>query len=415
MQQLVGMPLLLGIFRSSRPGASRLKVPGFATIVLALALVSSGCTEDTPATARVDTSVAALRTGAPALLDADLPDLGATEAWRSGPEIEFSYISDVDVDSKGFVYVADPVALKVTVISPDGTPARSIGRKGAGPAEFEGIGSIQAGRGDTLFVFDNNLRRFSAFAPGEDTVAYTTRIAEFAGGAPQRAYRSSTGSRMVVMSMPAFQAGASDAQGAGRRLVARVLRADGSVERDSLLTGVATSNLFIRNGAMISVGTNAFGRQPIFRFTRSDRLVYARSDSTVIQVTNLDGGSARRCAFSTVPVPVTSSDVDREQELTIKRLRQVLVDSVPAAWPAMVDLVVDEADGVWFGLRGSGGAADKWVLCDKEGRFTGTVKLPPTVTPVAVRGGLMYAVARDEDEVPSIRAYRLANSPTIRN
>jgi hypothetical protein len=337
------------------------------------------------------------------------------EVWRSEPGLELSDVVDLDVDSKGVVFVADPITLTVTAIAPGGGTQRVIGRKGAGPGEFHGLGSVQSGPADTLFVFDNNLRRLSAFAPDADTAAYVRIIATYSRGAPQQAYRTAVGSRTLVTSMPPFQAAEGAGQAAGRQLVARLLGSDGSVDRDSLVVGIGSSNLFLRSGEMISVGTNVFGRQPLLRFSRTDRVFYARSDSTAVDVYALDGSVVRRCAFSSPPVEVTKGDLAREQDRTSRRLRPVLADSMPASWPPIGDLVVDDVDGAWFGLRGPGGTVTRWVHCDSTGRFSGEVTFPADVTLAAARDGLLYAVVLDEDQVPSVRAYRIDGTSTVRD
>ena len=337
-----------------------------------------------------------------------------TKVWESAEDVRLTYVLDLDVDHEGAVYVADPMERLVTVLSPAGERLRSIGRKGAGPGEFEGIGSIQVGAGDTLFVFDNILRRLTAFRPQDDSVVYSRRVAEHGTGAPQRAFRVRSGQQIVATYMPPFRADQGDGQAGQRHLVVRVLSADGSVERDTLLTGVGNSNLFLRSGELISVGTNAFGRQPIVRLSATDHLFYVRTDSSVVTVVGLDGRATRRCAFRADPVKVTPDDLAREQALTSRRLKPVLADSMPAAWPTLRDIVVDDRDGVWFGVTGEGGRVDRWVLCDREGVFRGSLKLPPNVMLAAVRDSLLFGVAQDENQVPTIHLYRFERTSGTR-
>ena len=59
--------------------------------------------------------------------------------------------------------MAQPNDYNVRVYDASGKLVRIIGRKGGGPGEFEGIGSIGF-RADTLFVSDGRLRRTSLFA-----------------------------------------------------------------------------------------------------------------------------------------------------------------------------------------------------------------------------------------------------------
>lgn len=392
---------------------SRIRVLALAVIAAVLSFAACGGDRAPPNLGEAERPVAS-DSVTRALTAFDTVAFTVTKVWESDQDVLFTFVSDLDVDRKGAVYVADPVARVVTVLSPAGERLRSIGRKGAGPGEFEGIGSIQVGAGDTLFVFDNILRRLSAFRPQDDSVVYSRRVAEQSAGAPQRAYRVRSGQQIVATFMPPFRADLGNGQAGQRRLVVRVLDADGSVERDSLLIGVGNSNLFMRSGSLISVGTNAFGRQPIVRLSTSDHLFYARSDSAVVTVVGLDGRATRRCAFRANPVEVTPDDLAREQTLTSRRLQSVLADSMPAAWPTLRDIVVDDRDGVWFGVTGEGGRVDRWVLCDREGVFRGSLKLPPNVMLAAVRDNLLFGVAQDENQVPTIHLYRFKRASRTR-
>ncbi len=338
------------------------------------------------------------------------PTFEIQQLWTSDEDALFTYISHLDVDQNGTVFVADASALTVSVLSSGGELLRTIGRKGSGPGEFQGIGSIQIGAGDTLFVFDPMLQRLTAFRPHDDSTVYTRHVAGRGTGAPQRAYRIRSGPQIIATYMPPFQAGASDDRTFERRLLVRLLEPDGTIERDSLLVGMGSSNLFRRVKSLISVGTNAFGRQPLVHVSSSDHLYYARTDSVGVTVMELDGSTTRRCALATDPVKVRPEDLRREQELTSPRLRDVLADSMPDVWPPLAGMVIDEKDGVWLGLTGDGGRADRWVLCDRNGVVRGTVRLPAGVTLAAVQGDLLYGTARDEDQVPFIQAYRFMAS-----
>lgn len=330
--------------------------------------------------------------------------------WQTDAEASFSYIIDLDVDRHGAVYVADAAPFSVTVISPHGRVLRTIGRPGAGPGEFRGIGSVQAGEGDTLFVFDNVLQRINAFRSGDDSVVYSRTVTNQGSGSPERVYRIGATSQLLATYMAPVRAQASDAQFADRRMVVRVLGTEGTLVRDSLLTGIGRSNLFRRMGSMISVGTNVFGRQPIVRFSAGKRVVYARTDTVAVTVVALDGSAARRCAMTTSPVPVRPDDLARERERTSARLRDVLSDSMPVAWPPLADVVVDEHDGVWLGLTGAGGQPDRWVWCDVDGVVRGTVRFPADMRLAAVRANHLYTIGSDENQVPSVYAFRLLDS-----
>ncbi len=82
------------------------------------------------------------------------------------PVLAFSRISGFTVDPEGRLYVLQAMEGTVTVLNPDGTLHRVFGRKGEGPGEFlSGMG--MGWLGDTLWVRDMALQRFSFFHEGE--------------------------------------------------------------------------------------------------------------------------------------------------------------------------------------------------------------------------------------------------------
>ncbi|HET7586123.1 MAG TPA: 6-bladed beta-propeller [Gemmatimonadaceae bacterium] len=76
-----------------------------------------------------------------------------------------SEFSTVVQDSRGRMYLAGPYATQIVVFDRDGRFLKTLGRGGHGPGEFAGIGSMQIGPGDSLFVFDNPESRLSVFSP----------------------------------------------------------------------------------------------------------------------------------------------------------------------------------------------------------------------------------------------------------
>jgi hypothetical protein len=83
----------------------------------------------------------------------------------NGTHDAFGNIWDVDIDSRGRIYVADYGQSRVTVFDRSGRFVRQLGRRGSGPGEFRHPMQLAVGYGDTLYVYDVGLRRLSKFAP----------------------------------------------------------------------------------------------------------------------------------------------------------------------------------------------------------------------------------------------------------
>ena len=81
-----------------------------------------------------------------------------------GPEeYIFNRPGDIDVDSKGNIYVADRGDNLIKVYNQDGKFLKTIGRQGQGPGEFGHINKILIDKNDILYTTDARLRRLSIF------------------------------------------------------------------------------------------------------------------------------------------------------------------------------------------------------------------------------------------------------------
>lgn len=82
-----------------------------------------------------------------------------------GPEeFLFDYVSDVAVNSKGDVYVADRRLNEIRKFNKNGEYLLTLGRRGQGPGEFQSVGIVSVNSHDELIAFDNRLRRISIFS-----------------------------------------------------------------------------------------------------------------------------------------------------------------------------------------------------------------------------------------------------------
>jgi hypothetical protein len=79
-------------------------------------------------------------------------------------EYLFVYISDVAVNGKGDIYVADRQLNEVRKFDREGRYLLTIGRKGQGPGEFQSISTISVNKQNDLVIFDNMLGRISIFS-----------------------------------------------------------------------------------------------------------------------------------------------------------------------------------------------------------------------------------------------------------
>lgn len=84
---------------------------------------------------------------------------------ESGANDAFGQITDVALDRRGRVYVADAQTRRVTVFNADGSFRAAVGRRGNGPGEMQTPWKVAVDAHDSLFVYDLNNARISVFDP----------------------------------------------------------------------------------------------------------------------------------------------------------------------------------------------------------------------------------------------------------
>ena len=94
-----------------------------------------------------------------------------------GPEeFLFVYISDVAVNSKGDIYVADRQLNEVRKFNKNGEYLLSLGRRGQGPGEFQSVKIVSVNSHNELIAFDNMLGRVSIFSDKGELIKTTKKL-----------------------------------------------------------------------------------------------------------------------------------------------------------------------------------------------------------------------------------------------
>jgi len=318
----------------------------------------------------------------------------------SAADAEFSSINGVDADSRGRIYVSDWMRRGVTVLSPDGRMLRRMGRDGSGPGEFRAIRGLQVLAGDTVLAYDPDLARVTLFEPESLRVANTVNLAgQLHGAAPFRVWRAS-GDTYVALFRSGFAFGSGGAIAERKDSVA-VLRAHGTP--GATIAHVPARGFLL---AGTSIAPNPFGREPLVATDTRGRVQYVWTDSLAVQTYDASGKRVSAFAVPYRAPAVTRADVQGElgamDDYGRRTFGQVLADSMPGTWPAVRDLLTDDAGRVWIGLAGPRGAAREWAVFTPEGRYLRSVLVPEKVTLRAVRGGKLYGDQANDDGVPSV-------------
>ncbi|MCI0435846.1 MAG: 6-bladed beta-propeller [Gemmatimonadetes bacterium] len=361
------------------------------------------------------------------------------------PELQFFRVSALAVDEEGLIYVVDAGHFEVRVFDATGAFVRKFGRRGSGPGEFGFPSNIWVS-GDTVRVFDTQRVRMSIFDRSGRDLA-TVSMGDVRAG---RIYpiQSVTDGWIAIPWRP--PAGFPYEHGVERRDTTRLMWT-ASLER--LLEHEATTaqpdGTGVRPIISIVSGRRVGNQTPIFmsaiiplfepepRYTadRAGRVYSTTAADYVIDVHDVTGRHVRRLTREYPPAPVTAALVGRFADRaksywdtatiqgeaaagkandearastptveTLPPIGRMLVSAAGTLWVEREDLVPDPIALEWY--RGPNEPyAAKWDVFDPDGRFLGTVTLPPTFSPRVVGESWVIGTERDELEVQYVARY----------
>jgi 6-bladed beta-propeller len=398
--------------------ARRILIAAWAVIaVVALAIGLAGCAGEAPARGWGGT-VDTLSSGQISVYNPRGSLWTAGDEWvieedlrigalaETGPDM-FGSITDFAVDRLGRVWVFEGQAQEIRVFDGDGRYVRTVGRQGEGPGEFNRVIGMDWGTDGNLWIADPSNNRLSVV----DTTGAFVASHPTIGG-------------VVVQPWP----GGFDDE--GRFYTYGV---DTSVDDDFAL-------VMVRHGPDLqpidSVAPPDYpGEREYFElksednwwrtrvpFTPSIEWRLARDGTYWAGLTgeyrifqlSWAGDTLRSIRREYDPLPVTSSDVAEARE----NLKD-FIDAggkpdwsrIPSHKPAFEDFVLDDAGNLWVQVVAAEGDEQRlFDVFDAEGRYLGEVRVPFPVEfypPPVIRAGYLYAITRDELEVPFVVRARI--------
>jgi hypothetical protein len=310
------------------------------------------------------------------------------------------------VDSRGHLYVLDFLEQHVKVYSGEGVFQQVIGGPGEGPGELRGAVAVLMGPGDTLLVQDNRAFRINRYAPdGSSAGGFRIPLDE---RHPQQFKVTDSGVIAEQFEVPEMP---------GQETVDPPVDVIGQIATDGSLTDTLLTypSLAVR-------GRYIYERSMSWDIAEGPNLVCGSSDDYRLEIHS--GNRLRRV----ITKPTQSEPIsDQEKEAILDRWAQEAIEGgAPPDWVARRRPSTHVADRVpafrtiAFGPSGTiwvqrvrpvsellsleepdfndVGSRD-WDIFDQEGRFLGTLLMPPRFTPHVFRGDKLYGVLLDEMNV----------------
>jgi hypothetical protein len=311
----------------------------------------------------------------------------------SGPVTDLYQVSSATRLADGSIVVADGAA-RLLVFDSLGTNAKVLGRRGSGPGEFQAVAWVRAFGDDSLLVFDPRLMRASVFTVDGFVRAFVPTV----GSARASALGTFAGRKIL-----AGTRSGSDGFPAGAGLV-----------RPSLVLtrhdreGTFVDSVGVAPGDEIAIVGGVIVRPSFVRRTRiavgRGHYHVASSDSFAI-LTHAADGTPRRLIHKAHPVtPVSAAVLAAE-------LPAGVTLPTPPAYPAMGELLLDEAGLLWAQEGPTDRpAAQTWYVFGEAGRWLATVTMPERFRPLHIGRDAALGVWRDSLDVEHLRIHRLRRS-----
>jgi hypothetical protein len=316
----------------------------------------------------------------------------------------------------GRIVISNAQTHEVRFYSRDGDFIRSVGGRGSGPGEFQVVGRLSRGPGDSVAVVDPVLSRLTLFS-SEGELGRTIPIDLFDGGFPS--LRGFLSDMLVV-----YQVTRSDRSGGESRalrdegvVVVKPMHLRGGEEVVGAFPAVERFNQVLRDGAVV---------WRIMPFTRNlhtavapGRVWIGQSDRYEVRGFGEQGRLELMVRLNRPLAPVTSEYRRRYFDHAIERapseserenLRAVQsIMTFPPALPAYSDILADTSGHLWvqeYALPWSGGSR-VWRAYDPNGRAVSLVRMPMGLDVHEIGHDYVMGMWRDELGVEHIHVHTL--------
>lgn len=339
------------------------------------------------------------------------------------PGTDFGHVTDVAVDRDGRIYVLDGFASEVRVFGPDGAFLRSLGGAGEGPGELSRFATDVIVSGDTVLVADGVRGRVTRHST-DGEVLEALRLPPGLGGQswwsllPDGAFAVRAVEREV----------SPEGRWTGRD---RLLRLDPSTsEVDTLLVFDYEASDIGGPGSPIAP---IFVDAPSWAILPDGRIAWTSLHRPRLRIHDPDGALRRIVAHGAWrAAPLTEAERERLVERLGVKMEMLgssaaALDGIdvtaPDSLPVLTGVLSGPDSTIWVRRMGGVGrvhpmalnaaagspylGGPSWDVLDAEGRYLGTVTLPPRFTPFLVTDSAVYGVRLDELDVERVTRLRL--------
>lgn len=349
-------------------------------------------------------------------------------ADESRPETLFGYVADLAVDGEGRLYVLDQQAQVVRVFGADGEPLRRLVGPGEGPGELGPFALSLIVRGDTVRVVDWGQARISRFSTDGAFLGSDPVPTEGAA----RTWWSEHSGTFYFRSLARF----TDDEGRWQGRDALLGYRPGGRPDTLVVFDYAQSDLGSPDAPNVPLVTNG----PSWAVLRDGRIAWLVLEEERVHIQDPVAGARwivssdawSRRAPTAAEVEVMEEKLGEKMEMlggSRAMLDQLPVEA-PDRLPTITSVRAGPANTLWVQRMGAvedihpmvlngpdpptGFGGGTWDVLDGEGRYLGSVELPPRLRVFRITGDAVYGVRRDALDVEEVVRLAIRGVPRTR-
>ncbi len=316
------------------------------------------------------------------------------------------------------IVVANGGTSQIVAYDRSGTHLWTAGGRGEAPGEYRLITGLATGPGDSLWIYDFGLRRFTILTTTGDVVRTVSIGASLS--APGAIGRLRDGSFLVKEAWSGLAHG-QDALGLERLPVA-IARFGPDGEGPDTIATVPGREVFLgtEDGRMV-MSAPLFGRNTSAAM-RAGRLAVGDQETFQIAIHSAQGKLQRLARVPAVDLSISASDVSAMKAARLEReseneramlARHLDAMDVPPTRPAFGDIMIDPQDYLWVSDYTSyPTVARSWRVFSPNGELLGTIDLPVRFRLLDIGDDFVLGVYRDDSDVEYVQLYALARGAT---
>lgn len=332
--------------------------------------------------------------------------IGGENETRAG--YDFGYVSGLEFDSQGRIFVSDAKETNVRVFSNAGTLLFTMGRKGAGPGEYYTPQNIAMASDGLLWVEDGGNRRFTVMNPIPPAGAVVRSLSRNSNrSSSDRIHWDASGN--VVSSLVT----AAAAPGQELRVVRIFVNGAGETVRADTAPVVSpdsTDSWTIRVNGGVARYSKPFSVQRLTAFGGRGFAAFATNTRYAVRIVDSSG---RQVAFvqrelppvKLGPVEIAEFAAAKTRIATQTRQPESSLDgSAPQNKPTLAGMWFDSDGRLWVEHAVRKGEPRRADVYTTDGRWTATMTWPANVSLSngAIRGDTGLGVATNAEDLASV-------------